>query len=131
MHPMKVIKFKTVDEYFSTISPETRKILEELRQTIRQAAPEAEEVVSYNMPAYRYHGMLVYFMVHKNHIGFYPGNKAVNEVFKNELKDYKTSKGTIQFPIDKTIPRLLIKKIVKFRMTENLEKEKFKLKKSR
>lgn len=117
------IKFKTVDEYFSTISPETRKILEELRRIIRQAAPEAEEVVSYNMPAYRYHGMLVYFMAHKNHIGFYPGNKIVNEVFKDELRNYKTLKGTIQLPLSDGIPTRLIKKIVSFRVKENLEKK--------
>lgn len=121
-------KFKTVDEYFSTLSPNVRNILEGLRQTIKQAASEAEEVISYNMPAYKYYGMLVYFMMHKNHIGFYPGNKAVNEVFKNELTKYKTSKGTIQFPIDKTIPKLLIKKIVKFRVNENLQTEKVKKK---
>lgn len=117
------IKFKTVDEYFSTLSPETRKILEELRRIIRQAAPEAEEVVSYNMPAYRYHGMLVYFMAHKNHIGFYPGNKIVNEVFKDELRNYKTLKGTIQLPLSDGIPTRLIKKIVSFRVKENLEKK--------
>ncbi|HSD64518.1 MAG TPA: DUF1801 domain-containing protein [Ignavibacteriaceae bacterium] len=122
-------KFKTVDEYFSSLSPPVRSILEKLRQTIKQAAPEAEEVISYNMPAYKYHGMLVYFMSHKNHIGFYPGNKVVNEVFKIELKDYKTSKGTIQFPINKSIPGRLIKRIVRFRIKENIEKERLKEKK--
>jgi uncharacterized protein YdhG (YjbR/CyaY superfamily) len=123
------MKFKSVDEYFSTLSPEIRNILQSLRQTIKKAAPDAEEIISYNMPAYKYHGMLVYFMAHKNHIGFYPGNKVVNEVFKDELKDYKTSKGTIQFPFNKPIPMSLIKKIVLFRMQENVNKEKLKTKK--
>lgn len=122
-------KFKSVEEYFSTLPPEIRNTLQSLRQTIKQAAPDAEEIISYNMPAYKYHGMLVYFMAHKNHIGFYPGNKVVNEVFKDELKDYKTSKGTIQFPFNKPIPMRLIKKIVLFRMQENVNKVKLKTKK--
>ncbi len=126
MAPMSHKKFKTVDEYFSTLPREKRKLLKELRDTIKEAAPYAEEVVSYNMPAFRYYGMLVYYMAHTEHIGFYPGNKAVNEVFKNELTVYKTSKGTIQFPLNKTIPKRLIKNIVKFRIKENLEKSKTK-----
>lgn len=126
MAAMSGKKFKTVDEYFSTLTREKKKLLTELRETIKEAAPEAEELISYNMPAFKYHGMLVYYMTHTEHIGFYPGNKAVNEVFKNELTRYKTSKGTIQLPLNKTIPKRLIKNIVKFRIKENLEKSKSK-----
>jgi len=122
-------KFKTIDEYFSTLSFEKKVILEELRATIKSAAPQIEELISYNMPAFRFHGMLVYYMAYKNHIGFYPGNKAVNEIFRNELKAYKTSKGTIQLPLDKPIPKRLIKNIIKFRIKENLAKVKTKNKK--
>ncbi|HKB86808.1 MAG TPA: DUF1801 domain-containing protein [Ignavibacteriaceae bacterium] len=121
-------KFKTPYEYFSSLAGEKKTLLQELRSIISKAAPEAEEIISYNMPAYRYHGMLVYFMAHKTHIGFYPGNRAVNEIFKDELKTYKTSKGTIQFPLDKPLPKRLITKIVKFRLNENLDKSKFKRK---
>ena len=123
MPAMSNKKFGTVDEYFSSLSPGVKNILEELREAIKQAAPEAEEVISYNIPAFKYHGMLVYYTAHKKHIGFYPGNKAVNEVFKNDLSSYKTSKGTIQLPFSKPIPKSLIKNIVKFRVKENLEKE--------
>jgi uncharacterized protein YdhG (YjbR/CyaY superfamily) len=84
-------KFKTVDEYFSALSPDKRKILKDLRQIIRHSAPDAEELISYNMPAYKYHGMLVYYAAHTEHIGFYPGNNVVNQVFKDELKEFKTS----------------------------------------
>ena len=117
-------KFKTVDEYISSLSPEKKKIVQELRSIIQKVAPESEEIISYNMPAYRYNGILVYFMAHKAHIGFYPGSKAVTEVFKDELKSYKTSKGTIQLPLDKPLPKRLITKIVKFRLNENLSKSK-------
>jgi uncharacterized protein YdhG (YjbR/CyaY superfamily) len=126
--PMSVKKFKSVDEYFSTLPQEKKKFLKELRDTIKDATPEAEELISYNMPAFKYHGILVYYMAHSNHLGFYPGNKAVNEVFKNELTAYKTSKGTIQLPFNNPIPKRLIKNIVKFRMKENLNKSKAKKK---
>jgi len=129
MTGMKNRKFKTVDEYLSALSRDKRKILKDLRQIIKQAAPDAEELISYNMPAYKYHGMLVYYAVHTEHIGFYPGNNVVNQVFKDELKEYKTSKGTVQLPINKSIPKNLIIKIVKFRVKENLGKEKAKRKK--
>lgn len=115
-------KFHTIDEYLATLSGEKKVLLEQLRNIIQEAAPEAEEVISYNMPAFRQDGMLVYFMAHKNHIGFYPGNKAVNEIFKAELKSFKTSKGTIQLPVNKALPKRLIQRIVKFRVNENIEK---------
>src|SRR5437762_8628231 len=115
-------KFKTVDEYFSAFPPKTRNILKGLRKTIREVAPRAEELISYNMPAFKLHGILVYYAAYDQHIGFYPTSSPM-KVFKDELADYQTSKGAIQFPIEKTIPATLIKKIVKFRVNENLEKE--------
>jgi uncharacterized protein YdhG (YjbR/CyaY superfamily) len=119
------LKFKTVDEYLSAFTGDTRGLLEKLRTTIRQAAPRAEELVSYNMPAFRLHGVLVYYAAYKAHIGFYPTSSPIR-VFKNELEGYKTSKGAIRFPIQDGIPVALVKKIVKFRINENLEKMKAK-----
>ena len=121
-------KFKTVDEYLSTFPPKTKSILKELRNTIKQAAPKAEELISYNMPAFKLNGMLVYYAAYKEHIGFYPTSSPIR-VFKNELADYKTSKGAIQFPIEESIPMDLVKRIVKFRVNENLGKTKAKQKK--
>ena len=94
--------------------------LEKLRQTIRKAAPEAEEVISYQMPAFKYHGMLVYFAVWKNHIGFYPATLALS-TFKEELSQYESTKGSVHFPHDKPLPIKLISEILKFRMQQNLE----------
>jgi uncharacterized protein YdhG (YjbR/CyaY superfamily) len=110
--------FQTVDEYLSALPPKVRSILEGLRRTIRQAAPEAEEVISYNMPAFKWNGVLVWYAAHKEHIGFYPRVSAM-VAFKEQLAAYKTSKGAIQFPMGKAIPTSLVKKIVKFRMNEN------------
>lgn len=115
-------KFKTVDEYLSAFPATTQKLLQEVRQAIKKAAPKAEEMISYNMPAFKFHGALVYYAAYKNHIGFYPTSSGIR-VFKEELKNYKTSKGAIQFPVDKPIPLNLISRIVKFRAKENLEKE--------
>ncbi len=115
-------KFKTVEGYFSVLPDQMRIRMEELRQTIRQAAPDAEEVISYNMPAFRFHGILVYYAAHKEHIGFYPAGAVVNEVFKDDLAGYETSKGTIKFPLKKQIPLDLVKRIVEFRVKQNLER---------
>ena len=115
-------QFKTVDEYLSALPKKARDILKALRQTIKQAAPEAEEMISYQMPAFKFHKMLVYYAAHKVHIGFYPASRTVREVFKDELATHATSKGTIRFPMDKPIPLSLVKKIVKHRVNENLEK---------
>ncbi len=122
--------FKTVDDYLSTLPTQTKSILKELRKTIKEAAPQAEELISYNMPAFKLNGMLVWYAAYKTHIGFYPAPAAI-KVFKDELTGYKTSKGAIQFPVEKTIPATLIKKIVKFRINENLTKQKLKEKKSK
>jgi uncharacterized protein YdhG (YjbR/CyaY superfamily) len=110
-----------IDRYIAVLPDKSREMAEQLRSTIKKAAPEAEEVISYGMPAYKLNGILLYFAVHKNHIGFYPMTAAI-EAFKSELTEYKCSKGTIQFPHDKPIPFDLIEKIVKFRVNENLQK---------
>jgi uncharacterized protein YdhG (YjbR/CyaY superfamily) len=123
--PYGSAKFSTIDDYHVSFPADIRKILEQLRQTIGQAAPQAEEVISYNMPAFKWNGVLVYYAAYKQHIGFYPTPSPIR-VFKAELIKFKTSKGAIQFPIDKPLPTALIKKIVKFRVTENSKKEKTK-----
>jgi uncharacterized protein YdhG (YjbR/CyaY superfamily) len=125
------IKFKTVDEYFSAVPNEARRILEDIRLAIKKVVPEAEELISYNMPAFKFHRILVYYAAHKEHIGFYPGNAKVIVLFKDELKNFETSKGTIKFLINKKLPIKLITTIVKFRANENLEisKRKTKMKK--
>jgi len=123
------IKFTSVDEYILIFPADLQKLLSDLRKVIREAAPDAEEIISYNMPAYRNYGMLVYFAANKNHIGFYPGSSLVTEVFRKELAEYKTSKGTVRFPLDKPLPIGLIKRIVKFRVNFNLDKHKSKSKK--
>ncbi len=113
---------RDIDGYIASFPRGIQKILEELRVTIRKAAPEAEEVISYQMPAFKYHGMLVYFAAHKNHIGFYPTPSGI-EAFKKELSVYEGAKGSVQFPIDSQLPLNLITKIVKFRVKENLERQ--------
>ena len=109
---------KTVDDYLNTLPVDVRFVLDKLRSTIKSMAPEAEEVISYGMPGYKYHGMLVYFAAFKNHCSFFPGSSQIIKMY-DELKEYKTSKGTIQFTIDKPLPVSLVKKIVKARMREN------------
>src|SRR5262245_21250643 len=116
-------KFKTVHEYLSAVPKEVRDALEEMRKTIRQAAPRAEEVISYNMPAFRANGILVWYAAFRKHIGFYPKPSAI-VAFKEELAGYKTSKGAIQFPLEQGIPTNLVKKMVKFRVKENEQKQK-------
>lgn len=113
---------KTIDNYISTFAPEVQTILEKLRQTIRKAAPDATEKISYQMPTFYLNGNLVHFAAYKNHIGFYPAPSGIS-AFQNELIKYKTSKGAIQFPIDAAIPHALVKKVVQFRVKENLAKK--------
>ena len=113
--------YVSVDEYIATFPEEIQKILEELRGTIKAAAPDAEEKISYQMPAFALKGNLVYFAAFKNHIGFYPTSSGT-EAFKKELSIYDGSKGTVRFPIDKPLPLKLISRIVKFRVAENLKK---------
>ncbi|MDE3145023.1 MAG: DUF1801 domain-containing protein [Bacteroidota bacterium] len=119
---------KNVDHYISLFPKEIQERLEQLRQTIKTAAPLALEVISYSMPAYKLNGMLLYFAAHKNHIGLYPMASGI-EAFKSQLTKFETSKGTVQFPNDKPLPISLIKKIVKYRAQENINKVKNKSKK--
>jgi uncharacterized protein YdhG (YjbR/CyaY superfamily) len=116
------IEPKTVDEYIKSFQPDIQSILEKLRQAIREAAPEAIEVISYHMPAFRQNSILVYFAAHKNHIGFYPMASGI-KAFETELVPYKWSKGTVQFPLDKPLPLDLVKRIVVFRAKEQLKKK--------
>lgn len=118
----KTIAPKDTDAYIAAQPEDQRGLLEQMRQTIRKAAPRAEEVISYQMPAFRYYGMLVYFAAWKNHIGFYPAGAI--KAFDKELSVYRVAKGTIRFPIDKPLPLGLISKIVKFRVKENEAKKK-------
>ena len=124
----KTIQAGNIDEYIAGFPKHIQDILEKLRATIRKAAPGAEETMSYQMPAFKFHGMLVYFAMHKNHLGFYPTPSGI-EAFKKELSAYEGAKGSIKFPIEKTLPLGLITEIVKFRVKENLEKTKTKSKK--
>ncbi len=114
-----------IDEYISGFPKETQKGLEQLRVTIKGVAPQADEVISYGMPAFKLNGMLVCFAAYTNHIGFYPTPSGI-EAFKKELSIYKGAKGSVQFPLDQPLPLKLITKIVKFRVTENLQKAKTK-----
>jgi uncharacterized protein YdhG (YjbR/CyaY superfamily) len=116
---------KNVDEYIARFPEDVIIKLQKLREAIQKAAPGAEELISYQMPAYKYHGMLVYFAAYKNHIGFYPGAGGIAE-FKRELSMYKGAKGSVQFPIQLPVPLSLVTKIVKFRVKQNLEKVKAK-----
>jgi uncharacterized protein YdhG (YjbR/CyaY superfamily) len=112
---------QTVDDYLAALPEEARATLEKIRKTIKAAAPKATEVISYQMPMYKYHGMLVGFAAFKDHCSFFPGANPV-ATFKDELKAYKTSKGTIRFPIGKPLPAALVKKLVKARIAENEER---------
>lgn len=115
-------QFRTIDEYIAGFPENVRDILEELRQVIRQAAPQAEEAMRYGIPTFRLNGNLVHFAAFKKHIGFYPTPSAI-ETFKEELSPYKQAKGSVQFLIGKPMPYDLIRKIVKYRVEESLEKK--------
>ena len=115
-------QFKTIDEYISMFPEDVRTILKNLRQTIRDAAPEAQETINYQMPTFTLNGNLVHFAAFKNHIGFYPTPTGM-EAFKDELSAYKGAKGSVQFPIDQPLPLPLIRRIVEYRVKENLERK--------
>lgn len=114
-------KFQTVDEYICLQDKNIRPTLTKLREVIRKAAPNAEEGIGYGMPAYKLHGPLAYFAAYKNHYALY-AMPVATAAFKERLQKYKTSKGTIQFPIDEPVPVTLVADIIKFRVQENLEK---------
>jgi uncharacterized protein YdhG (YjbR/CyaY superfamily) len=117
----KTVVIKNVDDYIKQFPENVQASLQKLRNTIKIAAPKAEEVISYMMPAYKYNGMLVYFAGYKNHIGFY-ATPTGHEAFKKELATYKSGKGSVQFPLDKPVPFKLVAQIVKFRVKRNEEK---------
>jgi uncharacterized protein YdhG (YjbR/CyaY superfamily) len=122
--------FTNIDEYIADFPKDIQVILEQVRATIHKAAPDAKETISYQMPAFALEGILVYFAAFKNHIGFFPTASGIAN-FQKELSAYKTSKGTIQFPLDRPIPFDLIRKIVLFRVKENLAKAEAKRKKKK
>lgn len=112
---------QTIDEYIAGFPGEGQEILQRIRMTIHEAAPDAQEKISYQMPTFYLKGNLVHFAAFKEHIGFYPVPSGI-EKFKKELSVYKQGKGSVQFPLDQPIPYDLISRIVKFRVEENLAK---------
>jgi uncharacterized protein YdhG (YjbR/CyaY superfamily) len=119
---------QTIDEYIASFPEDIQAILQQIRATIRQAAPDAQETIKYAMPTFTLYGNLVHFAAFKKHIGFYPVPSGI-EKFKAELSVYKSAKGSVQFPLDQPIPYDLISKIVLFRVQENLAKAAAKKKK--
>ena len=110
------VKFQSVDEYHSAFPPEVQLLLDQLRVVIRSVAPGATEKISYNIPTFSIGKPLVHYGAYPTHIGFYPSPAGILE-FQEELSPFKTSKGTVQFPLDKPLPLVLIEKIVRFRKT--------------
>lgn len=111
-----------MDEYINTFPEDVRTTLNELRQAIKAAAPEAEETINYQIPTFTLNGNLVHFAAFENHIGFYPTPSGM-EAFKKELSSYKGAKGSVQFPIDQPLPLPLIRRIVEYRVKENAERK--------
>jgi len=120
--------FSSVEQYIQMYPEDIRNRLQKIRSLIMKAAPKAEEKISYGMPAYTYNGILIYFGAHTRHIGLYPFTTAI-VAFREELSEYKTAKGSIQFPNDKPLPLKLISAIVAFRVEENNIKAQLKAKK--
>jgi uncharacterized protein YdhG (YjbR/CyaY superfamily) len=119
MPPTK--KFETIDEYISTFPQSVQDILEKMRNVIRESAPDAREAISYGMPTFKLNGNLVHFAAYKNHIGFYPTPSGIS-AFEDAISEYKHAKGSVQFPLDQPIPYDLVKRIVIFRVKENMGK---------
>ncbi len=122
-----MMKPPNIDAYIAHFPEASQQLLEQVRAAIKEAAPHATEVISYAMPAFKQHGVLVYFAAYANHIGFYPTGSGI-EQFKDEIAGYKNSKGAVQFPLNKPLPIPLIKKIVEFRLKEDEKKTKAKYK---
>lgn len=120
MNPAKTTP-QSIDEYIAAFPQEIQDILEKVRATIRQAAPEAEEIISYQIPTFYLKGNLVHFSAYKNHLGFYPGSSGI-EAFQRKLLSYKSGKGSVQFSFNMPVPYELISQIVVYRVKENLEK---------
>lgn len=117
----KAQNFSSIDEYIAGFDPQIRQRLAAMRATIRAAAPQASEKISYQMPTFYLHGNLVHFAAFKNHIGFYPTPWGI-DAFKEELSAYKGAKGSVQFPHDQPLPLELVRRIVEYRVAENLRK---------
>lgn len=117
---MAKTNYQTIDEYHQVFSDETLERIQTIRKIIKEIVPEAEEVISYQIPCFKYHGYLIYYSAYDNHISLsYPFTADFWEYFKTDLEGYKTSKSVIQFPTNKTLPKNLIKEIVAFRKREN------------
>ena len=119
------VSYFSIDEYIAIFPEDIQKKLEEVRATVKAAAPEAKEKISYQVPTFFLYGNLVHFAAFKDHISFFPASSGV-QAFKDELSQYETSKGTIRFPLDKPLPLDLIGKITKYRVAENLKKAELK-----
>jgi uncharacterized protein YdhG (YjbR/CyaY superfamily) len=117
----KTTRWASIDAYIAAAPPDRRPVLDELRAIIRAAAPEAQETISYNMPAFAQNGTLVYFASMTNHIGFYPTASGI-AAFQEELAAYKGTKGAVHFPLDRPLPVELIQRIVRFRIEEDSRK---------
>ena len=114
---------KDIDEYIAAFPKDVQDRLQQIRRTIRKAAPKAEEAIKYRMPTFTLNGNLVHFAAFKNHIGFYPAPRGI-EKFKKELSAYEGAKGSVRFPLDEAVPLALISRIVKFRVRNSLERAK-------
>lgn len=121
-------KPKNIDEYIAGFPIEVQHILQKIRSTIHEVAPEAGETISYQIPTFTLHGNLVHFAAYKRHIGFYPSSSGI-EKFKKEIAAYKWAKGSVQFPLDQPIPYELISRITAFRVAENTARAESKSKK--
>ena len=121
--PKSPALYSTIDEYIEQFPPDIQLILSELRRVIAEAAPQAQEKISYQMPTFYLKGNLVHFAAYKNHIGFYPAASGI-AAFQKELSAYKWAKGSVQFPINAPLPFDLIRTIVEFRVNENLKNAK-------
>ncbi|MGQ0797458.1 MAG: iron chaperone [Methanobacteriota archaeon] len=119
MRGQRKVAPKSVDEYLASVPADMRPALQNLRKTIREAAPEAEEVISYQMPAFRHHGMLVYYAAFKDHCSFFVGSSAARRKFAAVLKPFAAGKGTVHFTPQRPLPAALVKRIVKARVAEN------------
>ncbi len=119
----------SIDQYIGRFPEDIQIILSKLRAAVRKAAPQAVEKISYQIPTFYFNGDLVHFAAYKKHVGFYPTSSGI-AAFQKELAEYETARGTVRFPIDKPLPLGLIKRIVKFRVAENSQKEKHETKKA-
>ena len=119
---MKSITAASVDEYLDNIPEKEKAVLDKLRKTISSLVPNAEEYISYGMPTFKYNGPLVSYAAFKEHCSLFPWNATIIKKFAQELKSFKTSKGTIQFTVDNPLPVVLVKKLIRKRMKENEEK---------